>query len=163
MLNSLGWKLWVSALLLVGYCDLAQNILAILWISFVRTAVGAGERLPALAEGAPWGIIWMLVMKKGGWLQPSFLWGSHMATPELREGPFEPAQTRWKLPRKGAQNPNSLSHPQSPLHLPITLVAAVINDFSDCLFTCCLHQQPRLLARSWSSSESSKQVANSGD
>lgn len=74
MLNSLGLKLCVYAFLLAGYCDLAQNILAILRILFVWTAAGVGEWIHAPAESAPWGRIWMLVIKKrGSWLQPSFL------------------------------------------------------------------------------------------
>lgn len=64
---------------------------------------------------------------------------------------------------EGSTESRLLSHPQSPLHCPVPLVPAVINDFSDCLFTCRLHPQPRLLAHSWRSPESGQQVANSKD
>lgn len=124
---------------------------------------GCGRWIHAPAEGAPWGRIWMLVIKKGGsWLQPSFLWAvSHKAATKLREGLF--CTSLDKVEMEGSREswlPGCIwlslhSHPQSPLYFSVPLTAIVINHFSHYLFTTCFHPGSRApgselsLRRAW--------------
>lgn len=139
MLNSLGWKLWVYALLLVGYCDFLQNILAILRILFVWTVVGVGECIHAPAEGAPWVMIWMLVIRKGAGcnLPPS--------KQAVSQGVFCTHSGKVEIAIEGnMESPTPIRYPQNPLYFSVTFIAAVINYFNGYLFTAHLHHWTQL-------------------
>lgn len=155
MLNSLGLKLWVYAFLLAGYCDLAQNILAILGILFVWMAVGVGEWIRAPAEGTPWGSIWMLAIKKGGsWLQPSFLWAVSQGCHRAQGGTLYISSDKVEIAMEGNTGswpPRGVWSPLAALrvYLSVTPTATVINHFSLSLFTGCPHQWPTCQPIAW--------------